>query len=296
MPPGSLPPSPKPASRRVSAWGEGPFWHQGALWHVDIEGHALVCFEPGDGQERAWDLGQRVGFARPLDDGGLIWGGDRGLYRFDPASGRSFLLPGTEPESPDHRYNDAGISPDGYLFAGTISLRKQKGTAHLHRLAPNGSRSIAFAGVTTSNGIGWSPDGRLCYYIDTPRREVLCFDYDGGELRHPRVFLDTAPLVDASPDGLCLDAEGHLWIAFCHGGCVVRVHGGTAEPLARMDFPCIETTACCFGGAELDTLYVTTGIPPTAQEALAGRLFAVHGLGVKGLPCAPFRLEPARPS
>lgn len=280
-------PSPKPASRRVSRWGEGPFWHENVLWYVDIEGHGLIRFDPSCGTEQVWNMGERIGFARPRAQGGLVWGGDKGLYLFDPAIGASQQLPDTAPESPEHRYNDAGTSPDGLLFAGTISLRKQSGSANLYRLDAGRKRSLVYPGVTNSNGIGWSPDGTRCFYIDTPTQQVLRFDYAEGILSKPRPFIDTR-FTDASPDGLCVDRDGHLWIAFCHGGCVIRFDGHDGRQLCRIDFPCVETTACCFGGQKYEDLYVTTGLHKTLQEDLAGRLFVVEGLGTGGLPLSCF--------
>lgn len=280
---------------RRSRWGEGPFWHRDALWYVDIEGHSLLRFDPATGAEQLWNLGQRIGFARPLTDGGLIWGGDHGLYRFDPASGASTLLPGTEPESPDHRYNDAGVSPDGILFAGTISLRKQTGSANLYRIDSEGRRTVAHPGVTNSNGIAWSPDGAHCHYIDTPTRRVLRFAYRDRQLVEPEVFIETN-FIDASPDGLSIDADGHLWIAFCHGGCVIRFDAHTGEPLLRVNVHCLETTACAFGGPELRDLYITTGVHATLEEEHAGQLFVLPGLDTPGLEIrsAYLRIGPRR--
>jgi sugar lactone lactonase YvrE len=87
-----------------------------------------------------------------------------------------------------------------------------------------------------------------------------------------------------SPDGMTIDAEGKLWIAFCHGACVVRFCPESGEELLKIDLPCLETTACAFGGPDLADLYVTTGIHKSEVEEHAGRLFVIRGLGVKGLP------------
>jgi len=278
----------EPVSTRVSLWGEGPFWHAAALWYVDINGKALLRFDPASGVETAWNMDQRIGFARPSSDGQLIWGGDRGLYFRDPETECSRLIPGTEPESPDHRYNDAGTAPDGLLFAGTISLKKQSGSANLYRLDAKGQRRIACPGVTNSNGIGWSPDGKTAYYIDTPTRRILSFDYRDGQLLSPKVLADTS-FTEASPDGLCVDVEGHLWVAFCHGGCVRRFHGRSGALLATFPLPCVETTACAFGGPSLSDLYITTGRHATRDETLGGRLFVIRDVGVAGMPVLPYK-------
>ena len=142
--------------------------------------------------------------------------------------------------------------------------------------------------MTNSNGIAWSLDGKLAYYIDTPRKEVLAFDYEDGNLKNPRSVISTAH-IDASPDGMTIDADGNLWIAFCHGGCVSCFDPAKGQEIHRIALPCLETTACAFGGDDLADLFVTTGIHKTAKEEHAGRLFVIRGLGVKGVPAFAFK-------
>jgi sugar lactone lactonase YvrE len=87
---------------------------------------------------------------------------------------------------------------------------------------------------------------------------------------------------------MSIDADGNLWIAFCHGACVVCFDPESGEELRRVDLPCLETTACTFGGPELADLYVTTGVHKSVVEEHAGRLFVIRGLGVHGLPANAF--------
>jgi sugar lactone lactonase YvrE len=199
------------------------------------------------------------------------------------------LTPIADPEhdQPDNRFNDGKCSPDGRFFAGTISLSKKTGSARLYRLDPDLTVHEAFGPVTTSNGIAWSADGKTVYYIDTPRREVLAFDYADGHLRNLRSVVATGH-IDASPDGMTLDANGHLWIAFCHGGCVSCFDPQNANELHRITLPCLETTACAFGGPDLADLFVTTGVHKTAKEEHAGRLFVIRGLKDKGVAANAF--------
>jgi|TARA_B100001093_G_scaffold438569_1_gene438036 sugar lactone lactonase YvrE len=125
------------------------------------------------------------------------------------------------------------------------------------------------------------------YHIDTPKLAVHSYDYDiiKAEICNPRVAIDTKMHgYESSPDGMTIDSEGMLWVAFCHGGCVVRFDPLENKELQRIDLPCIETTSCTFGGDNLDRLFVTTGIKPNLVEADAGKIFVVDGLGVKGIP------------
>ncbi|TAE78595.1 MAG: SMP-30/gluconolactonase/LRE family protein [Verrucomicrobia bacterium] len=267
-------------------WGEGPLWWDNALLYVDIEGHRVIRFDPTTGEERSWDVGERVGTVVPRRDGGFVIAGDSGFH-FLAEDGSLTALGDPEAEKSDNRFNDGKCSPDGRFFAGTISLVKKTGDARLYRLDPDLTIHEAFGPVTNSNGIVWSADGRTLYYIDTPRKEVLAFDYEAGRIENPRAVVSTAHH-EASPDGMTMDAEGNLWIAFCHGACVACFSPITGEELRKIDLPCLETTACAFGGPDLADLYVTTGVHKSVEEAEAGRLFVIRGLGVRGLPAHAF--------
>jgi sugar lactone lactonase YvrE len=277
----------EPVGNIHSQWGEGPVWWRGALYFVDIEGHRVHRYDPASGEEKTWDVGQRVGTVVPRESGGLVIAGDHGLFFLDEITGLLTAIADPEADKPDNRFNDGNCSPDGRFFAGTISLVKKTGDARLYRLDPDLTLHEAFGPVTNSNGIAWSADGATVFYIDTPRREVLAFDYTNGQLRNMRSVISTAGL-DASPDGMAIDASGHLWIAFCHGGCVVCYDPVTGNELRRVELPCLETTACAFGGPDLADLYVTTGVHKSIQEEHAGRLFVIRGLGVTGLPSYAF--------
>ncbi|MBK1835490.1 SMP-30/gluconolactonase/LRE family protein [Roseibacillus ishigakijimensis] len=272
-----------------SQWGEGPIWWQGALYYVDIEGHRVVRFDPESGEEKIFEVGERVGTVVPRSRGGLVIAGDTGFHLLSEETGEHKAIVDPEAEKVDNRFNDGKCSPDGRFFAGTISTVKKEGDASLYELDGELSVREVFGGVTNSNGLAWSPDNRRVYYIDTPRREIWGFDYDThtGEWSNREVVVDTKKY-DFSPDGMVMDAEGKIWVAFCHGGMVVRYDPRTGEELQRLDFPCVETTACTWGGENLDELYVTTGIHKSKEEEHAGRLFVVRGLGVKGLPANAF--------
>ncbi len=268
-------------------WGEGPIWWQGRLVYVDIEKHCVISVDPTSGEERKFDVGQRVGTVVPRESGGWVIAGDDGFFSLNPDNGELTVIADPEPDKENNRFNDGKCSPDGHFFAGTISLVKKEGDARLYRLSSDLEVTEAYGPVTNSNGIAWSADGSLLYYIDTPKKEVLCFDYQEGELSNPRQVVSTAAL-ESSPDGMAIDENGHLWIAFCHGACVICYDPESGKEMKRIDLPCMETTACAFGGENLDELYVTTGIHKTEVEEDAGRLFRITGLGVKGLPAHSF--------
>ncbi len=268
-------------------WGEGPIWTKDHLYYVDIEGHMVHRYNPQSGEEQSWDVGQRVGTVVARKGEGLVIAGDKGFSFLDEDNGVVTPIADPEHDISDNRFNDGKCSPDGRFFAGSISLVKKEGSAKLYRLDPDLSVHEAFDPVTNSNGIVWSPDGKVVYYIDTPRKEVLKFDYENGELLNVRSAFETKH-IEASPDGMAIDRDGNLWIAFCHGGCVSCFHPETGDELHRVAIPALETTACAFGGSDLSDLYITTGVHKTVEEEHAGRLFRVHGLGVTGLPSHHF--------
>lgn len=270
-----------------SVWGEGPIWSDDRLLYVDIESHKVVSFEPESGFEKIWDVGQRVGMVVPRKSGGLVIAGDDGFSFVNEGNGEVTAIADPEPEKENNRFNDGKCAPDGHLFAGTISLIKNEGDADLYRLSPDLKVTKAYGPVTNSNGIVWSADGATCYYIDTPTKQVLAFDYSNGLLTNSRRVVGLNH-IDSSPDGMAIDENGHLWIAFCHGACVTSFDPVSGYEVQRVDLPCLETTSCAFGGPDLRDLYVTTGVHKTEKEEHAGRLFVIKGLGVKGQPAHSF--------
>ena len=232
-------------------------------------------------------MGQRVGMVVPRRSGGLVIAGDDGFAFLDEGNGELTAIADPEPEKENNRFNDGKCAPDGHLFAGTISLVKNEGDADLYRLSPDLEVTKAYGPVTNSNGIVWSADGATCYYIDTPTKQVLAFDYSNGLLANSRRVV-ALNHIESSPDGMAIDENGHLWIAFCHGACVTSFDPASGYEVQRVDLPCLETTSCAFGGPDLRDLYVTTGVHKTEKEDYAGRLFVIKGLGVKGQPSHSF--------
>ena len=227
------------------------------------------------------------------NDDEVIYAGDTGYVRFNLKTGSKAAL--ADPEASmrgKNRFNDGKCDPAGRFWAGTISMIKETGSANLYCLDTDVSLSLKVSGVTNSNGICWNADATKMFYIDTPTQNVRAYDYDleSGAISNARVVVDTAVHgYNSSPDGMTIDADGMLWVAFCHGACVVRFDPQTDKELQRIDLPCIETTACAFGGENLDRLFVTTGIKADLDEPDAGKVFVIDGLGVKGVPAFAFK-------
>ena len=278
----------QPVGSRVSKWGEGPIYWNGHLIYVDIEGQNLVRLHEETGKEESWDMGERIGTVVPRKEGGFLCAGDSGIYTFDSDSEDKTNL--ADPEAgkrPDNRFNDGKCDPSGRFWAGSISTVKKTGDANLYMLDLEGKLSLKVSGVTNSNGICWNAEKTTMYYIDTPTKKVVAFPFENatGMLGAPSMIVDTGEASFAgSPDGMTIDSEGKLWIAMCHGGTVLRIDPLSGDLLLKVDFPCVETTACAFGGPNLERLFVTTGLHKTLKEPDAGKVFVVDGLGVSGVP------------
>ena len=281
-----------PIGSQISKWGEGPIYSKDHLIYVDIEGHALISLDPKSETEKIWEMGERIGTVVPRATDGFICAGDSGIYSFDPETGDKNLI--ADPEAgkrPDNRFNDGKCDPMGRFWAGTISTVKKTGDANLYMLDKNGDLTLKVPEVTNSNGICWNADATQMYYIDTPTKEIRSYPFDNlsGSIGEASVIVNTESQGwDGSPDGMTIDIEGMLWVAMCHGGSVLRIDPSSGSLLQKINFPCVETTACAFGGDELDRLFVTTGIHKSIEEENAGRIFVVDGLGVNGTKAFSF--------
>ncbi len=275
--------------------GEGAIWdaRRGVLYWVDIEAGRLHQFDPANGSDRTFDLGQRLGTVVPRARGGVMLATQHGFAALDLVSGTLTFWADPEAHLPGNRFNDGKCDPRGRFWAGTISLDRQPGAASLYCLEPDGTVRTMLRGVTNSNGIAWSLSQDTMYYIDTPTRQVTAFDYapDTGEITHPRAVVTVPPEL-GKPDGMTIDAEGMLWIALWDGGCVSRWDPRTGRLLERLEVPARRVTSCAFGGEDLGDLYITTARVGLSEQELAeqpgaGGVFRVRP-AVRGVPAFEF--------
>ncbi|MFE5966755.1 SMP-30/gluconolactonase/LRE family protein [Streptomyces sp. NPDC056463] len=273
------------AVRAESALGEGPTWDAttGRLIWVDILGSRVHTYAPATGRRTVMATEQHVGAAKPCADGGLVVNLRDGIGRYDAEGAFSWLL---RDPVPGRRGNDAAVAPDGALWAGTMRYDEAPGGGNLVRLAPDGAAHEALSGVTVSNGIGWSPDGSLMYYVDSPTRRIDVCPTGADLATHRRPFVTVEPGA-GYPDGLTVDADGCVWVALWDGA---RLHRYT--PRGDLDrvvpLPVARPTACAFGGADLRDLYITTartGAPHAHPSA--GSLLVLRNAG-HGLPGTAF--------
>jgi sugar lactone lactonase YvrE len=192
------------------------------------------------------------------------------------------------------RMNDGACDPQGRFWAGTMAYDESPGAGSLYRLELDGSCETVLTGLTISNGIGWSPGEDTMYLNDSGTGCVEAFRFDAatGAISERRTLVHVEQ-PGAVPDGLTVDEDGGIWVALW-GGSAVHRYAPDGSLLTRVEIPVERPTSCAFGGPERSTLFVTTaraGLDDAARarQPDAGLLFSIDGLGVRGLPCQPYR-------
>ena len=273
---------------------EGPRWDAagGRLLWVDIEAGALHLFDPAGGRDRAIQLGSRVGAAAPTHDAArvLVALADR-LALVDLEDGSLHTLVEI-PHGEGIRLNDGACDAAGRFWIGSMALDESPAAGALYRYSGDAGLERVLEGVTLSNGLGWSPDHGTMYYIDSMTYRVDRFDVDvaSGAIADRRPFA-TIERGAGVPDGLAVDDEGCVWVALWGGGAVRR-YTPNGELERTVAVPAEKVTACCFGGDDGRSLYVTTASFELSEEErerqpLAGSVF-VKNAGVSGPAAQPF--------
>ena len=287
-----------PSTTEQTILGEGLRWdaQRGELLRVDIAaGHVFRDRIAGDGSLipiRTYRLPGTVGAVAPIEgDRGWLLAADRGLAILD-LDGESRVIAEVAPEG--SRMNDGAADPQGRFWAGTVADRP--GAAVLYRLERDGRVDAMLDGLTTSNGVGWSPDGRTMYLADSGPRVIHAFDFDGGAgtISAGRVLV-TVPDEVGTPDGLTVDAAGDLWVAIWGGGRVQR-YSPAGELRQVLDVPAAQTTSCAFAGPGLHRLYVTTATEDWTDDERradpkAGLVYRFE-TDATGRPADSFRPDP----
>jgi sugar lactone lactonase YvrE len=263
------------AQRATAQLGEGPTWDgatERLLW-VDILGREVHHLDSVSGSDVVLPTSQDVGAAKPRAAGGLVLNLRDGVALTEPDGGGERWLARWPREG--CRGNDAAVDAAGRLWAGTMRYDTAPGGGRLYRVDADGDVVTVLDAVTISNGIGWSPDGRLMYYVETPVRRVDAFDVDAetGLVADRRPLVELDADVAGYPDGLTVDAEGCVWVALWEGAAVCRY-----TPDGRLDrvveLPTTHPTACTFGGSSLHDLFITTARVALDAAALVGQPLA----------------------
>ncbi len=274
--------------------GEAPIWDGriATLHWVDINGEALWSWRPGAGDDAvSRPVGERVGFVQLTPDPGrLILGLKSGVARFDVDGGQRpevVLLP--EPDRPANRLNDATSGPDGALYFGSMDDGEQGPTGAFYHWSDAGLSSFGGA-ATVTNGPAIDVGRRILYAADTGLGRVYRHALGPDGVPGPGEPFVTFRPGDGHPDGLTVDAEGHLWV--CHfGGARITRFSPDGAPVLIVPMPTPQVTKVAFGGPDLSTLYVTSAARDRDRtiDPLAGHLFAFE-TGVRGVPAEICRM------
>jgi sugar lactone lactonase YvrE len=277
--------------------GEGPVWDDrcGRLLWVDITPGLLHTLDPRSGSTTAHPAGQALGSVAMRARGGLVLAlrdGLHALHAADAIAGPIEPLLPIDADRPLLSLNDSACDSAGRLWVGSVSDGEEPGSGRLYRVDPDLRVTPVLDGTTLANGIGWSPDERTMYFVDSTALTVFAFDYDlsTGTPTGRRVLARTAePL--GLPDGLAVDEEGFVWVAYWGGWCVRR-YAPDGSLNRVVELPVAQVSSCGFGGDDLGDLYVTTaafelGPGELARQPAAGGLFRLRP-GNKGLPAHRF--------
>ena len=272
--------------------GEGPVWvaREAALYWLDIKG--LKIFRLGDdGTRSEWPTHLRIGSLAPRRSGGFIAGTEDGIAIVDPVADRFEIVASPESDLPDNRFNDGKVDRRGRFWAGTMDDAEKAASGTLYCVDPDLTWSAIDSSYKVTNGPAFSPSGDTMYHNDSARQVTYAFDMDSaGNAANRRTFLQFGA-GDGYPDGMTVDSEGYLWIAFWRGWCLRR-YSPDGEWVETIKMPVQRPTSCAFGGRDLDRLYVTSASIGLDDDALkmqpnAGGLF-MFTPGVRGLADVPF--------
>ncbi len=273
--------------------GEGPLWHENALWWVDIHAGTLNRLNPANGDTSTRPTNDSLGAACPCADGRWLLAQRRGFSLLDWQTGQIEPLASIDLPT-EQRLNDGKCDPVGRFWAGSMSEPPRHKSAFLFALEADGRVTKVLDGISLSNGLAWSSDGGTMFHADSLEQTVTAYDFEcaDGTLGKSRVLV-RFPESMGCPDGLTIDKENHLWIAMWGGSSVVRLHGETGKILEKIDLPVTQPSSCCFGGAQFDQLFVTSawsGMSNLQRERdpLAGSIFRIS-TSTSGFPPVPFQ-------
>ncbi|MCU1481286.1 MAG: araB 2 [Subtercola sp.] len=273
--------------------GEGPSWdhvRQELLW-VDMRRCEILRSNPGTGLTERRVMSDVVGAIVPREQGGYLFTDPQGFWTIGSFEEQPELLTSVEAGVTASRMNDGKCDLVGRMWSGSMFRVPSEGSGILYRLGPDRSVEHILEPVTIPNGIAFARDGVHVYFIDTALSAIDELTFDGDRLVSRRTLADLSQL-EGSADGMTVDEEGCLWVAFFRGDVCRFSPNGDLDRV--LELPVSIPTSVAFGGRDLDTLYVTTAAGPLSgqertAEPLSGSVLALD-VGVKGFPEVPYRL------
>ncbi len=274
--------------------GEGPVWDvaEQALYYIDILEKKVFRWRPETGDHRAWDVPDMIGSMALREVGGAIVALVSGVHTLDFDSGEVAPLALMDPPDPSIQLADGKVDRAGRFVFGTSHRQAKEPVGGLWSLGADGRIAQLDRELILGNGPCFSPDNRTLYHADSMRQTVFAYDYDigAGTVANRRVFFDTTAY-GPIPDGATIDADGHMWLAICEGGVVLRL-SPEGEVGQVIEMPTGLPASCMFFGPDLDRLFVPSIDPSFLGREPAeadGWCYAIDGLGVRGLPEPRYR-------
>ena len=272
-------------SEVISDLGEGPIWsaNTNSVTWTDITQNTFHTADIDTGRTMSFGVPSMVGAIAHSKDGGYIAATQKGFARIG-VDGKYSPLHSFLPD--DMRMNDGKVDPSGRFWAGSMALSFEKGRGSLYVLEKDNSYRSILDDITLSNGMGWSPDAQYFYYIDSVPGVLKRFDYDlyTGHISNPKDLI-TFDSSSGIPDGMSMSSDGKIVIALWDGRRI-EIYEPSGEKVSEITLGVSRPTSCTFAGPNRDILIVSTasqGID-RADEPLAGKILAVTGTGLSGLP------------
>lgn len=273
--------------------GEGITWDAriNAVWWIDIYQKQLFRYGLDNEQIEQWPMPERIGCIGLTEDvDQLMVAFESGFARLSVASGEVTWLARPEQDRPGNRFNDGKVGPDGRFYAGCMVERPnpQGQMAGFYQLDEKGQTQRLLDGLMISNGLCWSPDGKIMYHADSPTRSVHRYDFDlaSGTASNGQLFAQTA--AHCVPDGATVDAQGNIWFALWGGSEVVK-YAPDGDVALRLSVPVSQPTCVCFAGPELDLLFVTSARLGDQQFGPDDGDILIYKTDVRGLEPAIFK-------
>lgn len=282
--------------------GESAIWHEveSALYWVDIEGLTVNRLHAASGKFTSWKMGSNPSALAIDDNNCLVVATRKGLLRLNTTDGSEAPITDAPYDPSKVRFNDGRVDPAGRFWIGTMYEPRDQPAAEMYVLDKDQLRRAWSGGMTNSNGLAWSLDGRTMFHADTTTHRIDCYDFDPatGEQSNGRTLLTFASDKSAAdyggrPDGATMDSEGMYWVAMFEGGRVLRI-SPTGEILREIKLPVRCPTSMAFGGPDLRTLYITSASHGRSAEELekyplSGKVLAIK-LDVAGREEPEYRI------
>jgi sugar lactone lactonase YvrE len=257
--------------------GESPVWKDGILYYVDILGGKIYSYNGNINTIGSDDI---IPFIVPCADG-LVYATKEDIkhMQFNGSVTTLFHMQFKE----NVRFNDGKCDMNGVLYAGTMDMNEKNPDGSLYKFGSNEEKVLD--GITISNGTIWDYNKKIMYYIDSPTRKIRVFDYDpiNSSIISEKNSIDVSSFMGV-PDGMTIDLEGNLYVAF-HGGSCVMVFDSSSKVKRKIYVAAKNVDSCVFGGEDMKTLYITTAMD---EKGNGGHLYKFVN-DIPGIPSEPFK-------